>query len=391
MSNNVIPFQRGQLASAFASQPFQDDLSAGVSSGFGILAYKGKVWSTRYRGETNVLLRDDKDGPRNSVEVVIIKAAQNLSKIWYENGYVDGSAEAPDCYSVNGVVPEITSQKKQSEACATCKRNQWGSKQMPSGKAGKECSDSKRLAVVPLQDIANESLGGPMLLRVPASSLQSLAQFGQMMHQYGFHYYAIGVRISFDPKESFPKFQFQAVRPLVDDEAKLVIAHQQSIQVERIINGAEVPGAAQSPAAVPAAAAATSIFEQPPAHGAELFPPVATPMVTPQVTQPTPQSVKTTTGGFGPMESGIGLESAIPAPPAGGNSVNPSMHGHGPVTEQTPMAMSDGSATTASHLATSPGFGTSGREMTDTDTSEDDVTDDDFIAGLDAQLKDILA
>src|SRR5690606_37267297 len=158
---------------------------SGIQSSFGLIGYKGKVWSIRYRGDEQQLMRDDGDGPRGSIEVVILKASQHISKIWYELGYVEGSNAAPDCFCNNGIQPEITSAKRQSETCALCPHNQWGSRITPAGKQGKSCADSKRIAVVPQADILNETYGGPMLLSVPAASLQDVAMYGQKMQQMG--------------------------------------------------------------------------------------------------------------------------------------------------------------------------------------------------------------
>ena len=194
---------------------------------------------------------------RSSIEVVILKAAGHLSKIFYKDGYKEGSTESPDCYSNNGVTPDINSKNKQSNTCAACPMNAWGSRITPAGKPGKACSDSKRAVVVPLADLTNEVYGGPMLLRIPAASLQDLAQYGQKMGSMGYPYYAIGTRISFDTKEAFPKFVFNAIRPLSDEEADQIIALRDDSRVARILSESEV--AAEQPAPTPA-----NVFEQPP-------------------------------------------------------------------------------------------------------------------------------
>jgi hypothetical protein len=203
-------------------------------------------------------MRDDGDGPRNSIEAIILKASTNISKIWYEQGYVEGSTAAPDCFSNNGISPEPTSAKKQCDSCALCPMNQWGSRITPAGKAGKACSDSKRLAVVPMNDIDNDAFGGPMLLRVPAASLQDLAMYGQKMQQMGYPYFAIATKIAFDPAESYPKFVFSALRPLSDEEADKVMALRDGHQVQRILSENEFAAAA---AAVPETSG-QPIFEQ---------------------------------------------------------------------------------------------------------------------------------
>jgi hypothetical protein len=262
MSNNVvIPEKFGAVSTKFAGVKTDNDLAAGVQAGFGLIGYKGKVWSIRYRGDEQQLLRDDGDGPRNSIEVVVIKGAPYISKIWYEKGYVEGSNAAPDCFSPNGVVPDPQSTKKQSNACASCPQNVWGSKITEAGKKGKACSDSKRLAVVPVGDIPNETFGGPMLLRVPAASLQDLATFGNKMQNLGYPYFGIATRIAFDANEAYPKFLFSAIRPLTDDEADLVIAHQNSAEVARVLAEGTEHQTAEAPVTGDDVANA---FEQPP-------------------------------------------------------------------------------------------------------------------------------
>src|SRR6478735_801373 len=258
--NALLPATfNGGISTKFAGVKVNDDLSSGIQSSFGIVGYKGKVWSIRYRGDEEQLMRDDGDGARGSIEVVILNASQAVSKIWYEQGYVEGSNAAPDCFSNNGVTPEPTSAKKQCDTCAACKHNAWGSRITPAGKQGKACSDSKRIAVVPMQDIPNEAYGGPMLLRVPAASLQDIAMYGGKMQQMGYPYFSVATRIAFDPAESYPKFQFSAIRPLTDDEAELVVAMREGHQVERILSENEFAAAPETPAADD-----KPLFEQPP-------------------------------------------------------------------------------------------------------------------------------
>src|SRR5262245_61909297 len=186
MTNQIPHF--GAVSTRFANVKRENDLAAGIQGGFGHIGYKGKCWSIRYRGIDKPILRPDGDGPRGSIEVVILKASAAVSKIWYENGYVEGSNASPDCFSTNGVTPDAGSTKKQSQTCQLCPKNAWGSRVTSQGKQGKACADSKRLAIVPMNDIKNEAFGGPMLLRVPAASLQDLAAYGGRMDQLGFPY-----------------------------------------------------------------------------------------------------------------------------------------------------------------------------------------------------------
>lgn len=240
MSNQLtLPKGFGQLPSVFSGQASaNDELGAGVMSSYGVIGYRGKVWSTKYQGKETPLMREDGDGPRGSIEVAMLKAASAISKIFYANGYQDGSNAAPDCWSSDGVKPDASCQNKQHATCAACPRNAWGSRVTEGGKPGKQCSDSRRMAVVPVNDITNEMMGGPMLLRVPAASLKDLKAYGDMLDSYGFPYYAVATRVSFDPKEAFPKFAFSAIRPLTEEEAAEVAELRGDKRVQQLLNEA---------------------------------------------------------------------------------------------------------------------------------------------------------
>ncbi len=238
MNQIVVPNNFGPVSKVFQGQAVQDDLSSGVQAGFGILSYRGKVWRLKYRGEEKPIMRQDGDGPVNNVEVVIVKASPVISKIYYIEGYAEGSNAPPDCFSTNGQVPDPASPKLQCKTCAACPHNVWGSRITPAGKKTKACADSKRLAVVPLNDITNEAYGGPLLLRVPAASLQDMAGYGTKLKTLGYPYFGVATRISFDHGEAFPKFVFGAIRPLTDDEGRQVLELQNDDRVDRMLNTA---------------------------------------------------------------------------------------------------------------------------------------------------------
>lgn len=270
MSNLIIPpdFQAGP-ASIFAGAGYDEDLAAAISAGFGLIGYRGKTWSIRYKGDELPLMRQDGDGPLNSIEVVILAAPNHLSKTWYESGWTDGATAAPDCASSDGEVPDAGVPKKQNDVCITCKWNAFGSRPAMPGQTqtfkGKACSDNKRLAVVPLGDIMNEQFGGPMLLRCPPASLSDIANLGALLKQIGFPYYATGIKISFDTTVSYPKFIFKPLRALTNDEGKMVLELRALDITQKIIHG-DAPASKSEPSAnqkVPPQQADTAAAKQP--------------------------------------------------------------------------------------------------------------------------------
>ena len=252
-----IPRNFGPVSKLFANKPVEDELSAGISTGFGRIGYAGKIWSTKYRGVEDKLMREDGDGPKTSIEVIILKSSTYKAKLFYKDGFKEGSSEPPDCSSSNGVVPDPNSKNKHSNTCDGCPMNIVGSKITAAGKQTRACSDLKRVAVVPALNIENEALGGPMLLNIPAASLGEAASFSQKMAQMGYPLHSVAVRISFDINENYPKFVFSPIRPLDDEEAARILELRDDPRVVRILSETSEarPDAPPAPAMV---------FEQPP-------------------------------------------------------------------------------------------------------------------------------
>jgi hypothetical protein len=261
MTNDITMIPDGLKPSTkFAqSKVSHDDLAAGIQASFAVISYKGKVWRVKHRGEEKMLMRPDEPGvPEAFIQCVIVKASPAIAKIYYKGTYAEGDMSPPDCWSVNGIAPDPASPSKQSTTCAGCPMNAWGSKITGNGKATKACQDSKRLAIVPANDMQNELFGGPMLLRVPPASLADLSAYGAKLKQIGADYFSVVTRIGFDANEAFPKFTFAATRGLNDQEADVILPLQEDARVTRILQEAvdhvraEPPGAPNPTTAKPA-------------------------------------------------------------------------------------------------------------------------------------------
>lgn len=261
MSNqSVVPFAGGKVPAALRDAMTEaDDLSAGVSGGFAVMSFKGSRWKIKYQGEEHPILNSDGD-PVASLEAVILKANPHITKNYYEKGYTEGAAEAPDCFSLDGVRPDPGVEKPQADACARCPKNVFGSRITPAGKKAKACQDNRRLAIVPANDLENDTFGGPMLLRIPAASLADLALMGKNLKARGFPYNAVTVRIGFDMDVAYPKLTFRPVRPLTDEEAVQVRELLHDDKLERIL--AEAVELRDAPAAEPEEPK-DDLFEQP--------------------------------------------------------------------------------------------------------------------------------
>lgn len=105
-----------------------------------------------------------------SFEFLVVAGNPSTSKIFYKSGYNPESPSAPDCYSDNGLFPDIRVVRPEHSDCSNCMNNVWGSaKSNLSGKDIKACGDYKKLAVIPF-DAENNELGVHMLRLSPASN-----------------------------------------------------------------------------------------------------------------------------------------------------------------------------------------------------------------------------
>ena len=193
-----------------------------ASGGYAVLSPRGSKWRIKYKADENMITDADGD-PKSTIELVIIDAPPHISKTYYAAGYTEGSVEAPDCQSIDGIVPDPASTSPQSKSCATCPHAQFGSRITANGKKGKACNDSLRLAVVPAGDIINGNFGGAMLLRVAATSIAGFVQFNDLLKSNGMSFRACVTRIGFDPDASYPKLVFKRGRDLTEDERDNVV------------------------------------------------------------------------------------------------------------------------------------------------------------------------
>jgi len=198
------------------------DLGAGIGgNSFAVVSTRASKFRVKFNGVEE--LATDADGePLASLKVVILRASRNVSKTYYEGGYMEGSDDAPTCMSVDGIKPDDGSQVKQSLTCATCQKGMWGSRITQNNKQGKACADAKRLVIVPEGDLQNERFGGPMLIRVSATALKDLQKYMAELQRRQVRYSHIITRLGFDPDASYPKLTFKPVRRLKDEEFELL-------------------------------------------------------------------------------------------------------------------------------------------------------------------------
>lgn len=256
----MIPFTSKPLAARKQQvSNFNSALAAGVSAGgFTVMSIKSKVFHITRGDEKTLVTKPGEVDPAASIEVVLLNANPNPSRVYYSGGYTEGADNKPDCYSNNGKTPEADAQDPQSANCATCVHAQYGSKISEAGKKGWACSNSRRMAIA-----TPDNLDDPMLIRVPGASLKPLAAYARELDGHGYQFNEVITKIGFDYSVAYPALTFKAVGLVDPDMLADVIKRASSDVVSQIIgtmamaNRDEAP--AESVAALPKKAAAKPV------------------------------------------------------------------------------------------------------------------------------------
>ena len=160
------------------------------------------IKGSRFRiveGKTETVLDQTK------LNVVIVGANPRLSKTFYAKQWdPNDEPTGPDCFSLDGIGPDVSVQNPENDLCASCPKNAWGSKISPTGQQIKACADQKRLAVVAAED----PTGPVYLLQVTPAALKGLNQYQKELSVRGIPLEVIQTTISFDTDASFPKLKF---------------------------------------------------------------------------------------------------------------------------------------------------------------------------------------
>lgn len=183
------------------------------------------------------------------LDVIIIKAAPDVSRQYYGSSYNPDTVSAPDCTSEDGKTPDPSSKNKQSASCATCPQNQAGS---GTGNS-RACRYLQRMAVV----LANDVDGSVMQLTLPATSIFGKEQGDKRPLQAYARFLAaqnppvnpeqIVTRMKFDTTSEAPKLLFAATRWLEEEEYESVLRQADTEDAKKAVSNGAPAAAAPAP------------------------------------------------------------------------------------------------------------------------------------------------
>lgn len=219
---NIVPFNSESFSVPAYLLDDGDAGTPGINSdvlnaaAFPSISIKGKRFTIARDGVKTTLMKpNDPDEVAQSIGVVALRINMK-AKTFYAKKYSEGDSDGvrPDCYSFDGIAPSPNSPDRQSDRCATCRNNVWGSRVNDDGEAkGRLCADNARIAVA-----TPDKLDDPLLLRVPPASLKPLREAIKQINVRKIPYNAVVLKVGFDIEAASPQLTFRPVGLLPESE-----------------------------------------------------------------------------------------------------------------------------------------------------------------------------
>ena len=205
---------------AYLKNAGADDVTnalAGESLGARRISIKGGVFREMVGG------KEYRVSEERTLNVVLIKAAPKVSRVYYSGSFAEGEAVRPSCWSSDSQKPDAEVKNKQSNSCLNCPMNIKGSGQGD----GRACRFQQRLAVVIEGEIDKEEV---YQLVLPSTSIFGDGEKGKMPLQAYARYLkkedapmsGIVTEMKFDTSVSTPKLFFKPIRPVTEEEWEVI-------------------------------------------------------------------------------------------------------------------------------------------------------------------------
>jgi hypothetical protein len=254
--SNITLFNSSNVPAFARNNELSDTAKALTGGGAGVstkrISIKGGVFRL-VAGGKEVASIDDRH-----LDVVIVRAAPKVSRIFYAGSYDAEAIVRPDCWSNDGEKPDASIAAPQSKTCMGCPQNEAGSGNGNS----RACRFQQRLAVV----LANNPEGDVLQLTLPATSIFGKEEGDKRPLQAYARFLAaqtppvnpeqIVTRMKFDTKAESPKLFFAPTRWLTDEEYPIAVTQGDSDDAKKAVTltVAQADGVKAAPMAIPGAA-----------------------------------------------------------------------------------------------------------------------------------------
>lgn len=254
--SNITLFNSSNVPAFARNNELSETAKALTGGGAGLstkrISIKGGVFRL-VAGGKEITSIDDRH-----LDVIIVRAAPKVSRIFYAGAYNADAIVRPDCWSNDGEKPDASISAPQSKTCMGCPQNEAGSGNGNS----RACRFQQRLAVV----LANNPEGDVLQLTLPATSIFGKEEGDKRPLQAYARFLAaqtppvnpeqIVTRMKFDTKAESPKLFFAPTRWLTDEEYPIAVTQGNSDDAKKAVTltVAQADGVKAAPMAIPGAA-----------------------------------------------------------------------------------------------------------------------------------------
>jgi len=233
--SNITLFNSANVPAFARNNELSDTARALTGGGAGVttkrISIKGGVFRLVAGGKEVAAIED------RHLDVIIVRAAPKVSRIFYAGAYDAEKIVRPECWSNDGEKPDASIESPQNKTCMGCPQNEAGSGNGNS----RACRFQQRLAVV----LANNPEGDVLQLTLPATSIFGKEEGDKRPLQAYARYLAaqtppvnpeqIITRMKFDTKAESPKLFFAPTRWLTDDEYPIAVNQGESDDAKKAV------------------------------------------------------------------------------------------------------------------------------------------------------------
>jgi hypothetical protein len=162
----------------------------------------------------------------------------NRINAWWEESYdATGGGTPPDCFSMNGITPDLNCNMPQAPSCAECEKNKFGSDDGGKGR-GKACKNMKRVHIM----LENEML--PYRLTLPPSNLKAIDMFISLLVSKGLPYQLVVTNFMLKKAQNKDGIVFSEIDPkkigIITDPKKAAFLKQLLSEFKPVMRGQEI-------------------------------------------------------------------------------------------------------------------------------------------------------
>jgi len=230
--SEVTLFNQERPAHLRANRGLSDltrSLTGGGGGGGKRISIRGKMFRKIVGGEEVGKIKDE-------LNVVIVNANRNVSRIFYAGKYEPDAVVPPTCWSTNGQVPDEAVEEKQSPNCATCANNVAGS----SSSGGRACRYQRRIAIVlegdPTGEVYQLTLPSMSIFGKGTGNIHPFDSYIKFLAGNNYNVEEVITKVIMDSDSDTPRLLFSPVRHVTEDELGLVQTAIDSPEAKAAVN-----------------------------------------------------------------------------------------------------------------------------------------------------------